>query len=39
MQRLLNTTCILLLPQKHTKNKGYLLPDSQLTVDCDLSKL
>ena len=20
-------------------NKGYLLPDSQLTVDCDMSKL
>ena len=39
MQRLLNTTCILLLPQKHTKNKGYLLPDSQLTDDCDMSKL
>ena len=31
--------CILLLPQKHIKNKGYLLPDSQLTVDCDMSKL
>ena len=27
------------LPQKHTKNKGYLLPDSQLKVDCDMSKL
>ena len=39
MQTLLNTTCILLLPQKHVKNKGYLLPDSQLTVDCDMSKL
>ena len=22
---------------KHIKNKGYLLPDSQLTVDCDMS--
>ena len=25
MRRLLNTTCILLLSQKHIKNKGYLL--------------
>ena len=39
MQTLLNTTYILLLPQKHFKNKGYLLPDSQLTVNCDMSKL
>ena len=39
MRTLLNSTCILLLPQKHIKNKGYLLPDSQLTVDCDMSKL
>ena len=41
MRGLLNTTYyILLLPQKHIKNKGYLLPDSQLTVDCDnMSKL
>ena len=37
MRRLLNTTCILLLPQKHIKNKGYLLPDSKLTIDCDMS--
>ena len=22
---------------KHIKNKGYLLPDPQLTVDCDMS--
>ena len=22
---------------KHIKNKDYLLPDSQLTVDCDMS--
>ena len=37
MRGLLSTTyySILLLPQKHIKNKGYLLPDSQLTVDCD----
>ena len=40
MQGLLNPTYyILLLPQKHIKNMGYLLPDSQLTVDCDMSKL
>ena len=26
---------MLLSPQKHIKNKGYLLPDTQLTVDCD----
>ena len=39
MQTLLHTTCILLLPQKQIKNKGYLLPHSQLTVDCDMSKL
>ena len=25
MRRLLNTRCILLLSQKHIKNKGYLL--------------
>ena len=28
------TLHVLLLPQKHNKNKAYLLPDSQLTVDC-----
>ena len=41
MRGLLNTSYyILLSPQKHIKNKGYLLPDSQLTVDCDnMSKL
>ena len=39
MLRLLNTTYVLLLPQKYIKSKGYLLPDSQLTVDCDISKL
>ena len=41
MQGLLNPTYyILLLPPKHIKNMGYLLPDSQLTVDCDnMSKL
>ena len=39
MRTLLNTTCILLLPQKHITNNGYLLPDSQLTVDYDMSKL
>ena len=37
MQRLLNT--ILFLSQKHVKSKGYLLPDSQLKVDYDMSKL
>ena len=39
MRTLLKTTCIPLLPQKHIKNKGYLLPYSQLTVDRDISKL
>ena len=39
MRRLLNTTCVLLLPQKHIKNNGYLLSDSQLSVDCDTIKL
>ena len=39
MRRLLNTTYVQLLPQKHIKNKGYLLPESQLTVDCDISTL
>ena len=41
MRGLLNTTYYRpLLPQKHIKNMGYLLPDSQLTVDCDnMSKL